>query len=330
MPGSTNFQQWNPSAANQETDAQYTTDAQRVGGAANPAIFDSATANKVLYQVTTFVAALAQALAAKGFALSDANINALAGVLATVTTATDLSAALAAYAPLASPALTGAPTAPTAAVGDNTAKLANTAFVKQQGYLTAISGAMVLAALGFTPIQQGGGAGQGTNKVRIGWDPAANPHLRVQIDATDCGDLAYVSDLAPYALTSWTQANFATFAWTIANFIQPSAFGCSLSYNGYQRIQNGLIIQWGNNLGNGAGFDGAGRKLVNWTFPIAFPNAVFAVTFTPFNGGLQLYGTASAINGPSSNSGTTCSITLDAAHTAVGGPLAVNGIAIGF
>ena len=39
-------------------------------------------------------------------------------------------------------------------------------------------------ALGFTPIQQGGGAGQGTNKIYIGWQ---GPYLRCQVDATDFG-----------------------------------------------------------------------------------------------------------------------------------------------
>lgn len=43
-----------------------------------------------------------------------------------------LSAALAALAPLASPALTGTPTAPTASGGDNSTKIASTAFVQQE------------------------------------------------------------------------------------------------------------------------------------------------------------------------------------------------------
>jgi hypothetical protein len=41
-----------------------------------------------------------------------------------------------AYAPLASPALTGNPTAPTPATGDDDTSIATTAFVKAQGYLT--------------------------------------------------------------------------------------------------------------------------------------------------------------------------------------------------
>lgn len=54
--------------------------------------------------------------------------------------------ALAAKAPLASPALTGAPTAPTPATNDNSTTLATTAFVKAQGYLGAGTSHSALAA----------------------------------------------------------------------------------------------------------------------------------------------------------------------------------------
>lgn len=49
--------------------------------------------------------------------------------------------------------------------------------------------------LGFTPVQQGGGTGQGTNKVYIGW---ATEGLKVQVDWTDLGALAFRSDLGGY------------------------------------------------------------------------------------------------------------------------------------
>jgi hypothetical protein len=52
--------------------------------------------------------------------------------------ATTITTALGAKAPLASPALTGTPTAPTAATVTNTTQIATTAFVKAQGYLTSI------------------------------------------------------------------------------------------------------------------------------------------------------------------------------------------------
>lgn len=179
-----NFLQWNPAEANQETDAQYSSDAMRQGGAGNPSIFPSATANKLFYQLSTFVAGFAQALAAKGYSVTDVSLANLGAVLANVMTAADMSP----YAPLASPALSGTPSAPTPAAADSTTKLATTAFVKSQGYQ---------AALGFQPVQQGGGALQAANKVYLGWDGGAP---RIQIDGNDLGQLA---------LTSWVNAGFA-------------------------------------------------------------------------------------------------------------------------
>ena len=47
----------------------------------------------------------------------------------------------------------------------------------------------------FTPVQQGGGTGQGTNKIYIGWDGTQGA-IRAEVDATDIGWLAtqsYVS-----------------------------------------------------------------------------------------------------------------------------------------
>ena len=202
---SSTFQQWNPTGANQETDAQYLVDAQRLAGATNPSIWTSQTANKFLYDASTFYCALADALAAKGLVLSAASRATLAGVFANIVLQTDLVAALALYAPLVSPALVGTPTTTTPATADNSTRIADTAWVKSQGYLASITAAMVLSALGFTPVQQGGGAGQSANKVYIGWD-AASGKLRAQVDATDFGDLAWVSDLARYALLSG--ANF--------------------------------------------------------------------------------------------------------------------------
>jgi hypothetical protein len=58
-------------------------------------------------------------------------------------------------APLASPALTGTPTAPTPSSGDDTTKIATTAFVKAQGYVTS-SG--VTSVGGTAPIVSSGGA----------------------------------------------------------------------------------------------------------------------------------------------------------------------------
>lgn len=130
MPGTHNFQQWNPAAANQESDAAYTADTQRSGGAADPSIFASQTANKLFYQITTFMVAFMQSMATKGYTLSDANLSTLTGVMANVVAQTDLAAALAPYAPSASPTFTGTPVGPTPPVNDNSAKLATTGYVQ--------------------------------------------------------------------------------------------------------------------------------------------------------------------------------------------------------
>ncbi|NVN09698.1 hypothetical protein [Nguyenibacter vanlangensis] len=50
-------------------------------------------------------------------------------------------------------------------------------------------------ALGFTPVQQGGGANQGSNKVYLGWDNTGSGRLRYQIDNTDEEDLANYADV---------------------------------------------------------------------------------------------------------------------------------------
>ncbi len=145
------------------------------------------------------------------------------------------------------------------------------------------------AALGFTPVQQGGGAGQGVNKVYLGWD---NTGLRCQVDGLDLGRV-WTNQSTPY----------------------------SIAQNGYLKLANGFIIQWGK------GSPGAGdyRQL----FPIAFPGACFSVAGVMDSG---------AINMSTLVSWTTSAIGLDGfdvrARSTAGGPVGgagniINWIAIG-
>ncbi|NWA40898.1 phage tail protein [Pseudomonas reactans] len=62
-----------------------------------------------------------------------------------------------------------------------------------------------------------------------------------------------------------------------------SEFASSIDYNGYQKLPNGLIIQWGNTVSNGAGFG-------NWsaTLPITFPNACLSGSILG-NGGATVF-----------------------------------------
>lgn len=67
-------------------------------------------------------------------------------------------------------------------------------------------------ALGFTPVQQGGGTGQGSNKIYIGWDNAGN--LKAQVDGTDMGGIvttgAASSSILPVSKGGTGATNAAT------------------------------------------------------------------------------------------------------------------------
>ena len=63
------------------------------------------------------------------------------------------------------------------------------------GATTALAARTALGvdpALGFTPVQQGGAAGMGYNKIRLGW----NGTLLAQVDSTAIGSIALATDLA--------------------------------------------------------------------------------------------------------------------------------------
>ncbi len=66
------------------------------------------------------------------------------------------------YAPLASPALTGNPTAPTPSTGDNDTSIATTAFVKAQGYLTSAPVTSVAGRTGAVTLSTSDISGLGT------------------------------------------------------------------------------------------------------------------------------------------------------------------------
>lgn len=55
-----------------------------------------------------------------------------------------------------------------------------------------IAAAVNAAKLTFTPVQQGGGANQGNNKIYLGWDGA---RLRLQVDSTDIGGLVSYNEM---------------------------------------------------------------------------------------------------------------------------------------
>lgn len=139
-----------------------------------------------------------------------------------------------------SPSLTGTPTAPTAPSGTSTTQLATTAFVTaaDNSLQSQINGKQ--NALGFTPVQQGTGIGQGNSTIKIGW---SGSKVKCTVDGTDMGGI-------------WTDVNGSLNA----------------AANGFQKLPTGLIIQWGS-LSQTA-------QSTSFNFPIAFPNQCFVVTTT--------------------------------------------------
>ena len=126
----------------------------------------------------------------------------------------------------------------------------------------------VPARLGYTPIQQGGGSGQGTNKIYIGW---AAGRLKCQVDSTDRGNFVFDSNITDV----WRSSNDGSGSGLDADLLdgfQASAFlrdvGSSIAQNGYMKLSNGLILQWGSIAGT---FTAGADNSV--TYPVAFPNA---------------------------------------------------------
>lgn len=70
--------------------------------------------------------------------------------------------------------------------------------------------------LNFTPVQQGGANGIGTNKTCLGWASSGSGRLHYAIDGLDQGDLANISDLPTFVVmgssnpnTSWVSGSIS-------------------------------------------------------------------------------------------------------------------------
>lgn len=85
------------------------------------------------------------------------------------------------FAPIASPTLTGTPLTSQPGSSAPANQIATVDYVNQKA---------MSATVGFTPVQEGGGTGMGTNKVYIGWASDASGVI-VQVDASSMGKLVF-------------------------------------------------------------------------------------------------------------------------------------------
>ncbi|MFT8795159.1 MAG: phage tail protein [Acetobacter orientalis] len=95
--------------------------------------------------------------------------------------------------------------------------------------------------LGFTPVRQGGGAGQGTNVIYIGWANDGSNTLKCQVDVTDIGPIALVDKDCPVgSMILWPLVNPPA-GWLVMN-------GSGFDTNMYKRLAgifpNGLLPDW--------------------------------------------------------------------------------------
>ena len=102
------------------------------------------------------------------------------------------------------------------------------------------------AALGFTPVQQGGGTNQGTNKVYIGWGTGGDLHL--QVDATNFGT-SWPINITKNAATATTATNLsggsvsATTGTFSSGVTASSFYAVDVSANAGGEVGGGLHIR---------------------------------------------------------------------------------------
>lgn len=165
-------------------------------------------------------------------------------------------------APLASPALTGAPTAPTAAAGTNTTQLATTAFVQ-----TEIAADMAANLATASPLMDG------TAAVGVATKMAREDH-RHPTDNTRAPLASPAFTGTPTAPNAATGARSQQLA-TMQKF-EDEFLAAKLS-NGYQKLPSGVIIQWGYFTIEGQ------SNTANISFPIAFPSECRSITFADYS-----------------------------------------------
>ncbi|HCO5906555.1 TPA: phage tail protein [Escherichia coli] len=187
---------------------------------------------------------------------------------------TTINNALALKAPLSSPALTGTPTAPTAAQSVNNTQIATTAFVKSAIAAMVGSAPAALDTLNELAAALGNDPNFSTTVLNAlaGKQPLDN--TLTNLSGKDVAGL-----LAYLGLGEAAKRNVGTGANQIPDM---GSFTLSVSGTGYQKLPSGFILQWGS-----IGAPGIAQDVVTH-FPIAFPNRCLRVLvsqdYTPDSG----------------------------------------------
>ncbi len=245
---------------------------------------------------TAFVQATVAALIASAPGALD-TLNELAAALGNDPNfAATMTNALALKAPLASPAFTGVPTGPTAALLDISQKLATTDFVKQAGWTFPSGTATVAVGTTLTPYcigrityVSGAGAwagavtlpsgvplgsvftiavGNGQGTLTVNAPAVAGSYLAI-------GTSQYSSIQVKYTEVPLVVVCVAEGVYAVLSGGNSTAFDYQASKTviGWRRAPNGFIEQWGSLVLPAP----VSTAPVNVTFPMAFPNACLSL-----------------------------------------------------
>ena len=223
------------------------------------------TANSTQLATTAFVKAAIAALVASSPAALD-TLNELAAALGNDPNfATTMTNALAQKAPLTSPALTGTPTAPTAAAGNNTTQLSTTAFVQaaiaalNNTLTTALALKAPLASPALTGTPTAPTAAQTVNNTQVATTEFVKSAVAALVDSSpaaldtlnELGDDPNFSTTVMNALAGKQPLDNTLTALSgksVTALLEYLGFVGSLTSPGYAVIPLGtkkLVIQWG-------------------------------------------------------------------------------------
>jgi phage-related tail fiber protein len=254
--------------------------------------------NSTKVSTTAFVQAAIAALVASSPAALD-TLNELAAALGNdANFAATVTNALALKAPLASPTLTGNPTAPTPAQFDKDTTLATTDFVQRalgnwrdNSVAISVSGALTASQAGsyvhfgdpgsvtatlpsLADVPNGATflfsvtSASGTKTVAAaGIDTIVGGNISTSSLSMGGGDSLLLMKASP----GGAAARWQIVGGSVALRASQGDFGSSLGSNGYQKLPSGLIIQWG------VVTLAAVSTPQVFTFPIAFPAACYVV-----------------------------------------------------
>ena len=128
-------------------------------------------------------------------------------------------------------------------------------------------------------VRAGNGIGQeAKHQIKIGWSPA-DMRLKATVDETDLGGIVTDAVLRPHLdnINNGIHNHVQNILGILNNKTSYGDFAVAKTLNGYQRLPNGLIIQWGRINGTLGAMSG------RITFPIAFPNTCFSVVLSQYS-----------------------------------------------